>query len=111
MFNVITSTQTIVNPQITTAVNNLFTVGFEAVTLLMVAGLTYGIKLGLSLIHNSIIRSFAERAVAFAENRIVGDEPKRQAVAEKISKAFPRLSQAEVDHFLEEAVTNLKAGL
>lgn len=109
MFNIITTTQTIVNPQITESVNNLLSVGFESLVLLATAGLTYGIKMGLGLIKNSLVRSFAQRAVSFAENRMVGDAEKRAVVAARIHEKFPRLSEEEVAHFLEEAVINLKA--
>lgn len=111
MFDVITSTQEIVNPQVTTAVNNLFSVSFESILLLASAGLTYGIKLGLGLIHNSLVRAFAQRAVSYAENRLIGSEEKRRVVAAKIHAKFPRLSEDEINHFLEEAVTNLQAGI
>lgn len=111
MFNIIASTSSIISPQITTAVNNLFSVGFESLLLLLAAGLTYGIKLGLSLIHNSLIRAFAQRAVSYAENRIIGSEEKRKLVAAKIHEKFPRLSEDEINHFLEEAVINLQEGI
>ncbi len=111
MFNVIVSTAAVVNPQVTQALNSLFSVAFQALLLALVAGLTYGVKMGLNLIKNSLVRNFAQRAVSFAENRIVGDEEKRKAVAAKIHEKFPRLSEDEVNHFLEEAVTNLQAGL
>ena len=111
IFDVIATTATVVNPQITGAINNLFTVGFEALLLLLTAGLTYGVKLGLGMIKNNIVRAFATRAVAYAENKIVGDEEKRMAVAAKIHEKFPRLSEEELNHYLEEAVINLQRGL
>lgn len=113
MIEVIQSTATLVNPQITGAVNSLFGVAFETVTLLLVAGLTWGVKLGLSTIKNGILRAFANRAVAYAAQRLttLSDEDKRQVVAQKIHDKFPRLPEDEVEHYLEEAYVNLKAGL
>lgn len=113
VFDVITTTATIVNPTVNTAVNNVFATAFETLTLLAVAGLTYGIKLGLSTIKNGLVRSFARRAVAFAAQRLtdLSDDAKRKVVADKIHAKFPRLSSEEVDHYLEEAYVTLKAGL
>jgi len=113
MLEVIASTGTIVNPQITTAVNNMFALAFQTGLLALVGGLTWAVTLGLSSIKNSIVRAFAQRAVAYAAQRLssVSDEEKRKVVAEKIHKKFPRLPSEEVEHFLEEAYTNLQAGL
>lgn len=113
MLEVINSSATIVNPQVTNAINSIFSTAFETTLLLAVAGVTWAIKLGISTIKNSLVRSFAMRAVAFAAQRLttLSDEEKRKAVAAKIHAKFPRLSEEEVDHFLEEAYVNLKAGL
>ncbi len=113
MFDVITTTSSIVNPQVTSAVNSVFGSLFEMLALLLAAGASYGLKLGISTIKNGLVRSFASRAVAFAGQRLttLSDEDKRKAVAEKIHAKFPRLSTEEVDHYLEEAYVMLKAGL
>jgi hypothetical protein len=113
MFDIVTTTATILNPQVNSAVNSIFKSLFEGLTLACVAGITYGIKLGISTIKNSLIRSFANRAVAFAAQRLtnLSDEAKRQAVAAKIHEKFPRLDEEEVNHFLEEAYVSLKASL
>lgn len=113
MFDIVTTTATIINPQVNSAVNSVFKSLFEALTLATMAGITYGIKLGISTIKNSLIRSFANRAVAFAAQRLssLSDEAKRLSVAEKIHEKFPRLDEEEVDHFLEEAYINLQATL
>lgn len=113
MLDIVTSTATIVNPAVNTAINGFFTSTFEALALLISGGLAYGIKLGISTIKNSIIRAFATRAVAFAGQRLtsLSDDEKRKVVAQKIHDKFPRLPADEVDHFLEEAYVNLQAGL
>jgi len=113
MLDVITSSATIVNPQVNSAVNSFFGLAFETTSLLLVAGLTWGVKLGLSTIKNGIIRAFASRAVAFAAQRLssISDDEKRQVVAAKIHAKFPRLGEDEVNHYLEEAYVNLRAGL
>lgn len=113
MLDVVTSTATIVSPQVNQAVNGLFGAAFETLGLLLVSGLVYGVKLGLSQIKNGLIRGVARRAVAFAGQRLsnLSDDEKRKAVADKIHEKFPRLSEDDVQHFLEEAYVELKTGL
>lgn len=109
--DVFTSSSTIVNPAVTSAVNALFTTAFHGLLLVLVAGLTYGVKLGLGGIKNGIVRAFVQRAVSFAENRLTSNEEKRHYVAEQIHKQFPRISEEDAEQYLEEAVTKLKSGL
>lgn len=113
MLDIVTSSTTIVNTQVNTGINGILSLAFETTLLALAAGLTWGVKLGLSTIKNGIIRAFASRAVAFAAQRLsdLSDEEKRLVVAQKIHDKFPRLPTEEVDHYLEEAYTNLKAGL
>lgn len=111
MFDLVTSTATLVNPEVNAAVGGLFTTAFHGLLLVFVAGLTYGVKLGLGSIKNSIVRAFAQRAVAFAENRLTGDEEKRKYVAAQIHAKFPRISEDDANHYLEEAVTKLHTDL
>lgn len=113
MLNVITSSTTIINPEVTQAVGSLLSLAFQTLLLLLVAGVTWGVKLGLASIKNGIVRAFARRAVAYAAQRLsqVSDEEKRKSVAAKIHAKFPRLSEVEVEHYLEEAYVSLKAGL
>lgn len=111
MFNVITSTASILSPEVTNGINGLFALGFQTLLLVLVAGLTWALKLGLGTIKNGIVRAFARRAVAYAQQRLMGNEEKRKYVAEQIHKKFPRISQNDAEQFLEEAVVSLKSGL
>jgi hypothetical protein len=111
MLEVVNSTATIINPEVTTAVSGLFTLAFQTILLLLVAGITWGVRLGLQTIKNSLIRSFVRRAVAWAQQRLVGNEEKQKWVAAQIHKKFPRLDREDVETFIEEAVLNLKKGL
>lgn len=109
--DVITSTATIVNPEVTGIVNELFLTAFKAGLLFLVSGATWGIKTWLSSMKSGWKRAISARLVAFAQQRMTTSEEKRQYVAQKIHDKFPRLKQEEVEHLLEEAVANLKAGI
>lgn len=111
MTEVITSTLTIVNPGINSAVNELLTNGLKAVTLLLVTGVTYGINYWIKSLKSSWQKAIAARAVAYAQQKITGNEEKRQVAAAKIHAKIPRISAQDIEDLLEEAVVNLKAGL
>ena len=111
MNELLVSTATIVNEGVTHAVNDLLGSALKAVTLLAVSGLTYGIKLWVNSMKSSWKRQLAFRAVAFAQQRITGNEEKRKAAAAKIHQRLPRISEDEINDLLEEAVVTLKAGL
>lgn len=113
MLDVITSTATIVNPQVTSALHGVFATAFETGLLLLVSGGVWLAKLGINSIKNRLIRAFASRAVAFAAQRLpdLSNDEKRAEVARRIHAKFSRLSQDEIDHYLEEAYVNLKSGL
>ena len=111
MLDVIASTATIVNPEVTGAVNEFLVTGIRAGLLALVAGLTWAVKLGLDSMKSSWKKTIAERLVKFAFQRITPNEEKRAFVADKLHKKFPRLSAEEIEQLLEEAVVNLKTGL
>lgn len=111
MIEVITSTATIVNPELNGAINQLLVTGLHAALLALVGGLTWGVKLGLNSMKSSWKRTIAERLVKFAFQRIEPNEEKRAYVAGKLHEKFPRISKEEVEHLLEEAVVNLKQGI
>lgn len=109
--DVLTSTATIVNPEITSAVNDLLVTGIRAGMLALVAALTWGVKLGINSIKSSWKRQLAERLVKFAYQRITPNEEKRKYVAVKLREKIKRLSEEEAEQLVEEAVVNLKKGL
>lgn len=111
MLDVITSTATIINPEVTGAVNQFLVTGIQAALLALVGGLTWGVKLGLNSMKSGWKRTVAQRLVKFAAQRIVPNEDKRAYVATKLHKQFPRISEEEIEHLLEEAVVNFKNGL
>lgn len=111
MLDVITSTATIVNPEITGAVNSLLQTGIQAALLALVGAVTWGVKLGINTMKSGWKRTVAERLVKFAAQRFTPNEEKRAYVAAKLHERFPRITQEEIEHLLEEAVVNLKNGL
>lgn len=111
MNEIITSTATILNPQVSGAVHDLLLTALQAVTLLAVSGLTYGIKLGINSMNSGWKQKVAGRLVAFAAQRIAPNDEKRAYVAAKLHEQFPRIEEEEIDHLLEQAVVNMKAGL
>jgi hypothetical protein len=111
MLEVITSTATIINPQITGAVNDMLTVGLKAALIGVTALLSWGIKVGVSSIKSSWKRAIAQRLVAYASKKLTDNESKRQYVAHQLHVQFPRISEEEANHLLEEAVVNLQTSL
>lgn len=111
MFEVIRSTAEIVNPQVNSAVNDMLNMGIKTGTLAITALLSWGIKLGISSMKSSWKRVIAQRLVSYASQRLDGSEEKRAYVARKLHEHFPRISEEEASHLLEEAVVNLKASL
>jgi len=108
MIDVITSTATIVNPQINGAINAIL----HDLLQLILAGLG---TLALAALQNyrKSQQSFwkkaiAERAVKFVQQRYLENQEKQNQAAKLISEHFPRLSEEEVHHLLEEAVVNMK---
>jgi len=111
MFDVLTSTAGVMTPEVNGALNNLLLTGIHAGMLALVAGLTWGVKLGINSMKSGWKRTIAERLVKFAYQRIAPNEEKRKYVAVKLHEKFPRISEEEIEHLLEEAVVNLKTNL
>lgn len=111
MLDVIASTATIMNPEVNGAVNQLLTTGIQAALLALVAGATWAVKLGVNSMKSGWKRTVAQRLVKFAAQRITPNQDKRAYVAAKLHKQFPRISEEEIEHLLEEAVVNFKKGL
>lgn len=108
MFDVIRSTETILNPQFNTAFNALLA-NLLQLALLGVATLA---AMVLRTIHKEKMswwkRMVVERIVKYVEQAYTDNDDKRDTAALLISKQFPRLEAPEIIHLLEEAVVNMK---
>lgn len=111
MLEVAQSTSTVVDTQVATAVSQLMSLGLQAVLLALTTAITWGVKLGLNSMKSAWKRTIAARLVRFAQQRITPNEEKRKYVAVKLHERFPKISEEEIEHLLEEAVVNLKRGL
>lgn len=109
MFDLIGSTATIVNSQFTGAFHNTVLSLMQLGLLALVAGANWALKMWLESMHSGWKRAIAERAVKYAEQKFLDNTEKQKQAAALISSHFPRISQDEVQHLLEEAVVNLKA--
>ena len=56
-------------------------------------------------------QAIAKRLVAYASQKIDANGDKVDFVAQQMHEKFPRMSEEEIQHLLEEAVVNLKAQL
>lgn len=108
MFDVITSTATIVSPQVNTAINHILGSLLE----LILAGLGTIAIAALQSFRKSQQswwkKAIAERAVKFVQQRYFENDEKQKEASKLISQHFPRISEQEVAHLMEEAVVNMK---
>jgi hypothetical protein len=109
MLDVLASSGTVVNSQVTAAIHNTLLDVLGLLLNVLVAGGIWAMKTWLASMKSDWKRALAERLVKYAEQKIGDNEEKRQWVASQISAKFPRISQDEVNHLLEEAVVNLRA--
>lgn len=109
MFEQIMSTTTILSPQFNQAVNSLLSDIFLLVATGVATLAGMGIRYWISKLKIGIVKTIAEKLVAFAEQKFgIDNEAKRQYVAAELSKRFPRISADEIEHILEAAVVALK---
>lgn len=74
--------------------------------------LAYGLWHALGLIKNQQVRGLAQRAVAFAEQRLDTNDAKLGYVRNFLKTQLGnKVSDEELDHFIEEAVLGLKQTL
>jgi hypothetical protein len=111
MFNVFTSTATIVNPQITQQIGNVLSDVLQLVLSLLVAGIGWAVKLWISNMNSAWKQALAKRLVSYAEQKIETNDAKIGYVAQQMHEKFPRMSEEEIHHLIEEAVVGLKAQL
>lgn len=107
MFEILGSSDTIINPQITAAVHDFLFNAIQLAILTILPAIGYGVKLWISSMKTGWKKAFAERMVKVAQQTITGDGAKFTFVSDKISEHFPRLSQDEIQHLIEEAVHNI----
>lgn len=107
MSNIITSTTTILNPQFNQVVHDTLLNLLQLAALGLSAGVAYGTKLWINSMNSGWKQTLATRLVKFAEQRLIGSPEKLAYVSQKLAEHFPRLSQEEINHLIEEAVNNL----
>ena len=108
MLEILTSTATIVDPQITKTFHDLLLTILQAAALGLSLAVSYGVKLWINSMNSGWKKAIAERLVKFAEQKFLTNEDKLNYVSEKMSEHFPRLKEEEIHHLLEEAVSNLQ---
>lgn len=109
--SIITSTTTILNPAVNSAISNVLSDLLQLALLLLTTGVGWGVKVWLNSMKSSWKQALAFRLVAYAEQKLTGNPEKLKYVAEQLSKKFPRISADEINHLIEEAVVNLKGQL
>ena len=109
--NILASTATIVSPQITQQIGTVLNDVVQLALLLLVSGIGWLVKLGINHMGSTWKQSVAKRLVAYASQKIDANDAKVGYVAAQMHEKFPRMSQDEIHHLLEEAVVGLKAQL
>jgi hypothetical protein len=108
---IITSTTTILNPAVNSAISNVLSDLLQVALLALTTGIGWAVKVWLSSMKSSWKQTIALRLVSYAEQKITGNPEKLKYVAEQLNKHFPRISTDEANHLIEEAVVNLKSQL
>ena len=106
--NILTSTVTIVSPALSSALDttlkdllNLIAIGVMTLT-------GMGIRLWISNMKSGLTKMVALKLVSYAEQKFIDNAEKQKYVADELSKRFPRIASAEIQHILEAAVVELK---
>lgn len=110
MLDVIASTSTIVNPQLTSGVHDVLYSLLQLAAIGLTTGATWAIKLWINSMNSGWKQTIAARLVKYAQQRIPSNGEKLRYVSEKLHDHFPRLSVEEISHLLEESVSDLKTG-
>jgi len=105
--SVITSTTTIVNPQLTAAVHDFLYSALQLVSIGAATLVSYGAKIWINSMNSKWKQAIASRVVKYAEQRIIGNPAKLEYAKTYLKEHFPRLADDEVEHLVEEAVNNL----
>lgn len=107
MFDTIASSGTILNPAVTSGIHDAILTILQTLIIAVSGGVAWLVKLAISRLKFDWQKAIAARVVAFAEMKLIGSAEKRQYVAAKLHEKFPRLTEEEISHLLEEAVLNL----
>ena len=111
MFNVLTSTSTIVTPALSQSLNSLFLNALQAALLGLSALIAYALKLWIGSLKYNWEKSLASRFVKVAEQQLTDNPEKLTFVKTQLKKFFPSLTEEELESLVEEAVSDLKTGL
>lgn len=109
MLSVFTSTGTVLNPQVTDALQKTLTDLLQLVLLAVSTGVGLLVKNYLNSSTSGLKKVIATRLVKFAEQRLVGNDQKLTYVTQELKKAFPRIDKDEIHHLVEEAVVNMNS--
>lgn len=109
MFDIIRSTATILSPEVTTAVHDLLLNVLQLVSLLVVSSIGLLVKKYINSLNSAWKQKLAYRFVAFAEQRLTANDEKLNYAKGKLKEFFPRLSNEEIEHLVEESVSSLRA--
>lgn len=105
--DILTSTATVVNPQLTATIHNTLVDLLQLTLLGLSAAASYGVKIWINSMNSSWKKAIALRLVKFAEQRLLGNKEKLDYVAKKLHEHFPRLGEEEISQLIEEAVADL----
>lgn len=113
MLSVLTSSATLVSPQINQLYQQTLSNLLQLVLLLASSGIGWAAKMWISHQHNVVTKFVADQAVKYVEQTLgsKSNEEKYAAAAEVMSQRFPKLSQDEVKHLIESSVFDLQSQL
>lgn len=109
--DILASTATVLSPEVTSAVHDALSSLLQLVLLLVSTGVAYLVRLLIGQLKSGWKQKLAVRMVRYAEQRCVGNTAKLAYAKSKLKQFFPRLSEEEIDHHIEEAVVLLKSEL
>ena len=111
MFNVLTSTSTIVTPALSQSLNSLLLNALQAALLGLSALIAYAIKLWIGSLKYNWEKSLASRFVKVAEQQLTTNPEKLTFAKVQLKKFLPSLSDEELGHLVDEAVVDMNNSL
>lgn len=111
MFEVLQSTNSFVSPEILDSVSRVVTELIQLAILTITAAIGYAVKLWINSLNSKWKQALATRLVSYAQQKIDLNDDKLNYVSTELRKFFPKMSEQEMNHFIEEAVLHLKVQL
>lgn len=110
MLDIVTSTATIAaHPVIASTIHDGLLAGATGALAGLALGAGWLMRIVGSKLRFDWERGIARRLVAWAETKFEGSAEKRAQVAAALHAKFPILSTDEIDHLIEEAVSDLNS--